>query len=169
MRHVVLGGVLLFTTLASPFVYGMTVSDLAKLTGQEYVNAREQLIAQKGLTKFNPENSRERVAWQAIQIWRNHEKLHSQLVFIERSGPGADWGRAKTASASWRSLALFGGKSRTDDFFILAEALLFKTLQDWNPLEWENCCGALAGFAVDAQDVQVDEKSQIIVDAIKTV
>lgn len=162
--------VLLGVSLAVLPSYGMTISDLAKLDGQEYVEGRERLLELKELADYAPNNVRERVAWLALQVWRAHQKLHAQLLPAERAEPGIFSGRV-TATQLWANEAFRKLESPDDKFIVAAEVTLFRPFKEWSKPDanMKTCWGpfCMASEAPQATNLLLDKRVEILLTVMR--
>ena len=146
----------------------LTIGDLVKLKGQEYSDAREQLIKRDELKEYTPKGAHEMVAWRSIQIWRTHLKLHSDLLEAEHAGPGIFSGRV-TAAGLWYNIVSMDIKIDEEKFFLFSEALLFQPFNAWSKEAGEKSAywSQLTFLYTDTKEISLRNRSAIMIEVIR--
>jgi len=157
---------LISTVIYAAQIHAMTVADLALLSSQEYVDAREMMIAEKEPPDSKPANVREAVTLRSIVIRRSNPKTGGVLLTAERAAPGVYTGRIQ-APEWWQNVVGSNIKDAGDKFFLFAEAFLFKTFRAWNQRDYEQSCGSLVDLALECRGMSAEEKGTILIEVIK--
>jgi len=157
---------ILLVLLVSPLLaQEQTAVELTGLVGQQYIEAREKVIADGGDATIGVDTPRRFVAARAIAIRRSLPNVHAVLLAAERAAPGIYTGRI-TAAQWWIGVIEHDVKSVDDRVFLIAEAYLYRPFSDWDQRHWRGAVRSLVGSCVDARGIEDSKKTLVLLAVI---